>query len=214
MQVVADQEDADALALELEDQLGDLPGLGGAQRRRGLVHDQHAGIEIDRPRNRDRLALAAGKRFHRLLEAAEMRVEPAHHLAGLGLHGRIVERAPGRQQFAPEEDVGGGIDIVGERERLVDRLDAIALGIARASDRDRLAIDPDLAGIGPVSAGQDLDQRRLAGAVVPEQPDDLAGMEIDADRIDGLDAAEGDRDVAHLDEGAGHVHGAHPSRLR
>ena len=56
------------------------------------------------------------------------------------------------------------------------------------------------AGIALVGAGQDLDQRRLAGAVVAEQRHDLAGIEIDRGVVDGADAAEGDRDVVHLDQ--------------
>ena len=125
-----------------------------------------------------------------------------HHLAGLGFHRGVVEGAVGRQDLAAEEDVGGGIDVVGQRQRLVDRLDAVALGVARRCDVGLLAVDVDLAGIGPVGAGQDLDQGRLAGAVMAEQADDLAGMEIDRHVVDRLDAAEGDGDVAHLDERA------------
>ena len=48
--VVVDQEDADALFLQLVDQLGHHPGLFHAQRRGGLVHDQDLGVEIDRAR--------------------------------------------------------------------------------------------------------------------------------------------------------------------
>ena len=70
--VVADQEDADAFGLELLDQLADLRGFLRPERRRRLVHDQDAGVEMDRARDRHRLALAAGQRLHRLLEAAEV----------------------------------------------------------------------------------------------------------------------------------------------
>ncbi len=51
-------------------------GLGGPERRRRLVHDQDPGVEVDRPGDRDRLALAAGQRLHRRLEVLEPRVEP------------------------------------------------------------------------------------------------------------------------------------------
>ena len=43
-------------------------------------------------------------------------------------------------------------------------------------------------------------QRRLAGAVAADEADDLAGVEVDDDVVDGMDAAERDADVAHLDE--------------
>ena len=94
-------------------------------------------------------------------------------------HGDVVERAPLGPKLAAEIEIGGGVDIVGERQRLVDRLDAERLGIARIVDLGQLAIDVDVAGIALVGARQDLDQRRLAGAVVAEQAHHLAREEID-----------------------------------
>jgi hypothetical protein len=70
--VVADQEDADAVLLQLFDELADLRRFLRAKRGRRLVHDQDAGIEEDGARNRHRLALAAGQRLDRLLEALEV----------------------------------------------------------------------------------------------------------------------------------------------
>ena len=65
--------------------------------------------------------------FTGVLRFLKLRVEPAHHLAGRRLHRRVVERARTRVvQLAPEEHVAGGVDVVGQRERLVDRLDAVA----------------------------------------------------------------------------------------
>ncbi len=50
-----------------------------------------------------------------------------------------------------------------------------ALGIARVVDVDLLAFDEDVAMVALVGAGQDLDQRRLAGAVVAQQAHHFAG---------------------------------------
>ena len=69
--VVADQEDADALGLQLADELADLRGLGRPERRGRLVHDQDPGVEVDRAGDRHRLALAAGQRLDRDLEVPE-----------------------------------------------------------------------------------------------------------------------------------------------
>src|SRR4051812_30859155 len=63
--LVADQEDADALALEPGDDLLDHPGLAGAERGGRLVHDQDLGLEVQRARDRDGLALAARQRADR-----------------------------------------------------------------------------------------------------------------------------------------------------
>ena len=63
-----------------------------------------------------------------------------------------------------------------------------------------LAVDQDLAAVGRTGPREALHQCRLAGAVAADEAQDLAGVEVDGDVIDGVDAAEGDLDVAHLDE--------------
>ena len=65
---------------------------------------------------------------------------------------------------------------------------------------DRLAVDQHLAGIALLRARQHFHQGRLAGAVAADEADDLAGEEVDGDVFDGVDAAEGDEDVPHLDQ--------------
>ena len=58
--------------------------------------------------------------------------------------------------------------------------------------------------ISPESAGWAPDRTRISvdlpAPLPPTQRDDLAGMEIDADAVDGVDTAERHADVAHLDE--------------
>ena len=103
-------------------------------------------------------------------------------------------------ELAAEEHVRRGVDVVGEGQRLVDRLDAQRLGVARVADADRLALDQDLAGVGGVGARQHAHQRGLAGAVAADEADDLARPQVDRDPVHGVHAAEGDPDVAHLDE--------------
>jgi hypothetical protein len=64
-----------------------------------------------------------------------------------------------------------------------------------------LAVDVDLAAVALQRARQHLHQHRLAGAVVAEHADHFAGVEVDGDMVDGLDAAEGLHHVAHFDKG-------------
>src|SRR6202042_138651 len=85
-------------------------------------------------------------------------------------------------------------------------------GVTRVVDLDFLPIDEDLSAVALVGARQDLDQAGFARAIVPEQADNFAGIQIDVGVVDGLYAAEGDRDVLHLDQrglGVG-VHGLNP----
>ena len=187
-------------SLSWADELADLGRLGRPEGRRRLVHDQDPGVEVDRPGDGHRLALATRQRLDRGLEVPEPRVEAAHDLAGRGLHRGVVERPEARGQLAAEEQVGRRVHVVRQRERLVDRLDPQGLRVARVVDRDLLAVDEDLAGIGDVGTGQDPHQGRLAGAVAADQADDLAGVEVHVHPVHGMDAAERDADVAHLDE--------------
>ena len=116
-------------------------------------------------------------------------------------HRRVVERAGAGAHLPAEEDVAGGIDVVGQRQLLVDRLDPVLLRVARVVDRDRFAVDEDLARIRRVGARQRVHQGRLAGPVAADEGDDLARVEVHADAVDGVDAAEGHADVAHLHQG-------------
>src|SRR5450631_4844549 len=150
MDIMTDEEDADAFLFQRESEIADLPGLGGAKRRRRFVHDQDARIEMDGAGDRNGLTLASGKGADWFLEAAEMRVEPGHDPAGLAFHRGVVQRTPAGQDLAAEENIGGGIDVVGQRQALVDGLDAIGLGITRRGDRDLFAIDPDFATVGGI----------------------------------------------------------------
>ena len=74
------------------------------------------------------------------------------------------------------------------------------LGVARIGDGRRLAANKDRSGIALVGAGQNLDQRRLAGAVMADQPDYLAIVKVDRCPLDGVNAAERQRNIAHLDQ--------------
>ena len=138
----ADEEDAEPLVLQRPDEPADLPGLVNAERRGGLVHDQDAGVEVDGPGDRDRLALPAGQPADRLVQSGEPRIDPVQHIARLPVHATVVHGAPGRAQLPPEKEIGDCVEVVGERERLVDGLDSKASGVAGA--REPRAVSPDV----------------------------------------------------------------------
>ena len=59
-----------------------------------------------------------------------------------------------------------------------------------------VAVEQDLARVGDVGPGEALDERRLAGAVVADDREDLAGVEVDVDAVEADDPAEGDDQLA------------------
>ena len=90
-------------------------------------------------------------------------------------------------------------------ESLEDERDAPLQLIARQVAQVD-AVEQDAALVGVVEAGQQLHQRRLAGAVLAHQRDRLAGRDVQVDaaqrRLGGAGIAE--VDVAQLDLGAAH----------
>src|SRR3954469_21302399 len=85
VRVVRDEDDGHAPFARLQDVLEDDAGLLHAERRRRLVEDQHARSEVDRPCDRDRLALTPGHRAHRLVRVANV----DSHLAQLAAYDAL-----------------------------------------------------------------------------------------------------------------------------
>src|SRR5271170_3856660 len=101
-----------------------------------------------------------------------------------------------RLDLAPEKDVGADVEIVGEREVLIDGLDSGVPRVHWACERDRSAVEQDFAIIRRVDAGDAFDQRRFACAVVAEEANDLAAADVEAHTIDRDKAAEDLRQAA------------------
>ena len=81
--------------------------------------------------------------------------------------------------FAAQEQVGGDIQGRAHGQGLVDRLDAGGLGVVGRLELDRLAIQQDLALIGDDRAREALDERRLARAVIADDTQHLARIEVE-----------------------------------
>ena len=71
-------------------------------------------------------------------------------------------------------------------------------GIRRTVHHHRHAVDGDVARVRPMDPGQDLHQGRLAGAILPDEPDDLSGGDVEVDPIEGDHAGESLGDCRHL----------------
>jgi hypothetical protein len=101
---------------------------------------------------------------------------------------------------------------------LVDERDRLPAPVAAAPSALRPAFKKDLAAIGGVNAGQQLDERGFARTVLAQQREDFAGVHVERNLVDRLRAAE---TLAHLLEakqrrlhGAAAVtHGSKTSKL-
>ena len=87
-----------------------------------------------------------------------------------------------------------------EHEVLVHHADPVPDRVLRGVERHGLAADKDLALVVPVEAVEDVHQRRLAGAVLPQQRVHLPAAEVEVDVVVGDDAREALRDPAELED--------------
>ena len=67
--------------------------------------------------------------------------------------------------------------------------------LARILADNRDAVEADLAGVGPMDAGDRLHQRRLAGAIVADERDRAARLDEKVTPAQRFDGAEGLADV-------------------
>ena len=205
IELVADEEDRLALALQEFDEQKELLDLLGRECGGRLVHDDD--LRVDRHGARDRDEVLVGD-----AEVAQPRVgvdvagmHRVEHFARVGAHGLPVDRAEAGARRVAEKDVLGHREVVEQHGLLVDGGDAVLEGLVGAGKMDGLAADADLAGVGLVDAGEDLHQRRLAGAVLADQRGDLAGIERQADIVERAHAGEGFRDAGKREQRRGRV---------
>ena len=180
---MGDVDDADAFRGEAADDAEEAVAFGGREGGGGLVHDQDAGLEREGLGDLDQLLLAHAQAGDAGL-GVELDAEAGEELSGGGDHGAAVEEEAGAERFAAEEDVGGDAELGDEVELLVDDGDARPFGVADAGEADGGAVDQDLAGVGGLDAGEDLHQRRLAGAVLAHERVHLAGAEVEVDAVE------------------------------
>ncbi len=159
VEVVRDHADRDAAAGERLIRSSTISRLGDAERGGRLVHDHQLGVANQRLGDGDRLTLPAGQRGDRLADRAHSRDTAGRSTSRRAAISIASSSSSGAsQQLVPEEHVLDDVQVVAEREVLVDRLDAERLGITRAVEVDRLAVPEDLAAIRRPEASDRLDQ--------------------------------------------------------
>ncbi len=154
------------------------------QTRGRLVENDDARLVVDGARDLDHLLLGGAEQTDRR-RRIDMEVERLQQLLGLD-----VEGAEARQQFLIAElDVlrrGHGRN---QARLLIDHADAGAERVARLLEIDRLAVDEIIPRGEPDGARNRLAQGRFAGAVLADQRVNLAGIEVEIDRLDCMHAA-------------------------
>ncbi len=104
----------------------------------------------------------------------QVQTEPLGDDEGVLGQTTLVDQAARRGRQTTHVDVLGHAEVRRERRLLVDHGQTAPDHVLWAAGLDGFTIDEDLARVAGVGARQDLHQGRLAGAVLADEPDDLA----------------------------------------
>ncbi len=200
LEAVGRQEDRGAALAQARDQLVDLAGGDGVEAGRRLVEEQHLRVAEERSRQGDPLAEALGQRAAtvrrpvREVHRGEGPRDPLHrvvHLVEIGEALQVLLDAEARIQarrLGHDGDPPADLDAVRGREG-----EAADRGGPRARREER---------------GERPDRGGLPRAVGPEEPEDLAALDLERHVLEGHAVAES---LAQPDGGQ---RGRGPSRPR
>ena len=195
---MGDIDDAEPSLFQARDQTEENRDIGTRKTARGLVEYQQLRVEDDRPRDLDDLLLGHGQgRYRRIGSDIRMRQLRQGGL-GTGPHRALQkESRPGK--LDPKEQVLGDGKMRSESELLVHHDHAAIPRVSRTPWGERSPIDEEGARISDRDAGQDVDERALAGPVLANERPDFSGVHREVDTIHGDSRAETLSDVARLE---------------
>src|ERR1700730_18922815 len=132
------------------------------QARCRLVQDDQSRVEGQGLDDLDDVLLEGAELPDRAAQVRVAEQEFGRYLARPRGHRPLVEEAAGEQtalNLAAQEDVLQPSEVSGERQLLVDRVDAQVLGITGPAQRHGLAVDEQRAPGPPPTPGADADQQ-------------------------------------------------------
>ena len=180
-------------ALRSRDDAEEALDLGLAERRGGLVHDEHAHVVRQRLGDLDDLLLADAQVADQLV-GVDVLAQPLHQLErqlplGAAVDGRPTGDLLGQEEVVQHRQVGAEVEL------LEDDADAVLGCVGDAGQHDGLAVHEDAPVGGLLDPREDLHQRRLAGTVLADEHVDLALEDIEGHVVERGRAREDLGDV-------------------
>ena len=201
-QLVADEDDGQAFGYHLRQHLEQRFTLLRREHGRGLIQDQDACAAVQRLEDFHALAFAHGQAAH-FGVFIHAQSKALRHVLQLGARcGAPGEGLP--QRLRAHHHVVQHAQVVGQREVLVHHANAGSQRRFRVARRQRLAEDFDVARVGRVVPEQDRHQRGLSGAVLTQQRQHLAALELQRDVVVGHESAEALGDMREFEGSVGH----------
>ena len=198
VELVADEDDRDALGRELAERVEQLVDLLRHEHGGWLVEDEDAGSPVEHLHDLDALAVADAELGDERVGLDREAVDPDR--ARRIRFSRRTEVEPDRRaRLVSEHDVLGDGEVVGEHEVLMHHADAEGDRITRRLEALLLAAHADDALVGTLLAVEDLHQRRLPGAVLAHDCVDGTGRDGEVDAVVGDHSREPLHDASQLD---------------
>ena len=176
----------------------------------GFIQEDQARPRDQRAGKLDALLNPEGKSRHGTMRVV-VETDELDHLQGALSRRRLRGNRP-RQRHACLEPPALDVHVVadhhvvehGHRTKegnvLKGARDAEADHVVRPHLEHGVAVEERRAAAGPVDAGDDVEERRLAGAVGTDQRDDLALVDVERDAVECHHTTEPDAEVAHLEQ--------------
>ena len=163
--------------------------LRPGQRGRRLVHHDHPRVRRQRLCDLDELLVGDRETARKPLgvEADAELIEDGGRLAA---HAPRVDAAEALERLRADEDVLGDAQVGKQRRLLEDDRDPGRLRLLGVVEDRLLAVEQQPSGVGSMHARQDLDECRLAGAVLADEAVHLAGEELDVAVLECTHRAE------------------------
>ena len=161
--------------------------FAAGERRGRLVEDHDSGAGGDDAGDGNNLPLGDGQPPDDC-GGIERDAEFIEDASRFDMHPAAIDQADAVCGLATEIDVFCDAQIGFQVQFLMHRTDAQQMRFHRACNRNRLAVENDLAAVGWLHSAEDLDQRRFACAILAHQRMHLAGDEIETDVAERLDS--------------------------
>ena len=201
---VADIDDGDPFVAQLAHDLEQGLGFPVGKRRGRLVHDQHAPLVNQRPSD-FHLLLLGNRQLAGRCGGGKRGIQSAQHFLSATVHLADIGRSPAGTRLAAHEHVFRHGEIGGHRQFLIDQADPRRARIGRFADHRPLTVDPDLASVRLIDAGQNLHQRALAGPVLTHQRMNLMATHGQFDLIQRTRRAKALTDAFHFQNDLAHT---------
>ncbi len=187
------------MLLDVAEDVEQVIGFGIGERGRRLVEDENLALEGERAGDLEQLAMGGGERLGGGI-GIDPQIQAIENRSCALPHLRLTKPAS-RAQFPAGKDVGGDAQVREREHLLVDHADATIDRVARAGHLERGVAPANLAGVRPNDAGEDLEQRRFARAVLADNGVSLALGDLEAHSRQGADGPERLADVTKLEPG-------------